>query len=93
MRHFADPKSGTGERIHRRVIVKVFDAAGTMTAHRILRAKPGHGIGAEGIEGILFQVADELEAKYPDDDFRLVPIGEAQFNFVWRGKRGKAASA
>lgn len=75
-----------GERIYRRIDVKVFLPDGTFKRER-LQAPPKSGFSPENIDKALTAVADNIERQFPQFDYRLVPLSAYQFNFVCVGPR------
>lgn len=50
---------------------------------RRVKAPPGRAITSNGIEQVLKQESDRIEAIFPDRNFRLVPLcGGKAFNIV-----------
>jgi hypothetical protein len=82
MKHFSERG-----RIYKSVKVKVFGIGNTTATTRVLRSSAGKGFSSEGVDEMLDAVAADLEHRFPDDEYSLVPLGETQFNFVWRGRR------
>lgn len=90
MKHFSagtvDGK-GKGTRAFKMVEVRVFNIENKgsyLTRHR---ARPGHIIAEDVVDKLLDQIADQIEKRFPGHDYQMVEVGEARFNFVWRGRR------
>jgi hypothetical protein len=41
----------------------------------------------ESINQYLDSVAAQVEKRFPNFEYSLVPLGQAHFNFVWKGYR------
>lgn len=50
-------------------------------------ARRGHVFTEASVDEYLESVADQVEKRFPNFDFELVRLGQAHFNFVWRGYR------
>lgn len=90
MKHFSAAQidgQGNGDRVFKLVIVRVFNIGNKGSYVTRHRARPGHGISEEAIDKRLEQVADQIEKRFPGHEYRMVEVGEAQFNFVWIGRR------
>jgi hypothetical protein len=70
---------------HTKIVVRVFYAGKAST--RILKPKPGHHWNDAGVDEILDWVGDQLEKRYPGEEFRIAPAGPGCFNFIHAGKR------
>jgi hypothetical protein len=70
------------ERMFKSVAMKVFLAGREKPVTRTYRAGPRSRFTSAGVDTLLEEVADHLEATFPDQEFRLVQIGPAAFNFV-----------
>ncbi len=55
-------------------------------------AGAGRVFTEDGITAVLEHVGNHLEQKFPGQDFRMIELGESEFNFVWAGghELGKA---
>jgi hypothetical protein len=93
MKRFAlhENSKETNELITKAVTVKVFALGNGSFTKRVLRARPGQGFTQNAVDGILESVADDLELRFPAEDFGFVQIGPNSFNFVHRGRRGETA--
>lgn len=84
------PKKGplqaeTGELLYRRVDCKIIRHGEVRRwSHH---AGKGKGFSALQIEEHLLEVADKIEKIFPNEDFKLVPLGPTTFNFVHTGSR------
>lgn len=83
MKHFTEG----GARVWKVVTVRIFNPGNA--SHRTIRrrADKGQGFADAAVDDILDGVAEHLEKYFPEHDYRLVPIGSGEFNFVWRGRR------
>jgi len=50
-------------------------------------ARPGHAFTEATVDRWIEDVADQVEKRFPNFEYELVPLGQAHFNFVWRGYR------
>ena len=87
MKHLTDGGSGKGERAFKLVLMRVFNIGNKGSYVTRHRARPGHVITEEAVDKLLDQVADQIEKRFPEQEYEMVEVGEAQFNFVWRGRR------
>jgi hypothetical protein len=81
-----------GGQLWRSVTVRVFNVGNDGKTTRKFFANPGHGFNEEGIDNLLEKVADDLERRLPNEQYSLVQVGPASFNFVWRETRGAPGS-
>jgi hypothetical protein len=49
---------------------------------KIVKTPPRKIFTADGIERMLLSLSQSIEKDYPDADFRLVPLGPAEFKFI-----------
>jgi hypothetical protein len=70
-----------GERLFKSVEIKIVPVAGEV-AKRTFRANPGRRFSSDGIYELLEKVIEHIETNFPGQEFHLVPIGPAAFNFV-----------
>lgn len=81
-----------GNKLVRRLEVTVIFPEGIFPP-KVMRykAEPKKGISSQGIDDTLDQISDDLEAKFPWWDFKLVPLSsrprEARYNIVCVGYR------
>jgi hypothetical protein len=86
------PHDAAGNRLFKRVDIKIFFPKDTMPVQKISqRAPAGKGFSADNIDEILMQVADQLDTRFPWWDFsyvELAPVGRtAAFRFNCVGYR------
>ncbi len=67
--------------------LKVFTPGNKGGFVRTVRAPKGRRFTEDGIEGVLVQMAGEIEKQWPNEEYSLVPIGAGAFNFVWRSTK------
>jgi hypothetical protein len=80
-------RSKSGEMCFKRVVIKVF-APGNRKSKTILQCAPeGKVFTSEGIDQLLEHISAQVERAYPTEEYRLAPVGSAQFNFVHIGPR------
>jgi hypothetical protein len=82
-------RTATGEKLYAEIRIRVFSENNKSSRLTKLRPDPGHGYTAEGIERKLEEAVELLDKQNTRDEFELVRIGPADFNFVWRGYRKK----
>jgi hypothetical protein len=71
----------------RHVKLKVFLPEQKKPLQYTHRAKPGMVFADAGIDQILDDVADNLEQRWPELEFRLVQVGIASYNFIYAGRK------
>jgi hypothetical protein len=81
------PRGINGERLYPSMTLKLFLPDNKKPFVRILRPPRGLYFNAELIEKQLLAAATEIEQKLPGQEYRLVPIGPAAFNFVCAGEK------
>lgn len=91
MKHYvATPKSDVGEKgelVFKLVIVRVFTPGNKDSFVMRHKARAGHVITQAAVDILLDRVTDQVDKRFPDDEFRFVDLGDAHFNFVWHAKR------
>lgn len=70
-----------------KISIRVFSEHNAGSKLFTQHARPGHAFTEEGIEEYLARVAGQVEKRFPNSEYDLVPLGQAHFNFVWRGYR------
>lgn len=70
--------------------VKFFQPGNKKYGQRVLHAPPGKVFTSDGIDAQLKRLADEIETKFPQWEYSLVPTGPNSFNFVCQGARVEA---
>lgn len=78
MAHFAN----NGERLYKSLVIKVQQPGTSKMIKSLVRAESGRGMNSDYIEKVLVKIADDLEKKFPEVPFRLVPLGPTAFNFT-----------
>ena len=73
--------------MNKNVRVRIFTPGNKRSWAKLISAPPRRVFKDEGIDEILQKVASDLEKRYPDEEFRLVPLGPREFNFVHVGER------
>ena len=89
MKHFSE---GGHEQLWKRVTIRTFNVENRGSFVRTFRARPGNGYSEKNIEKLLEQVAEQIERRFPGHEYELVELGEARFNFVWRGRQQPSPS-
>lgn len=69
------------------VIVKVFEPGNKVCRTRRCAALKGQRWTEHGIQQLLEFIASEIEVAMPLEEYELVELGAAAFNFVHRGAR------
>jgi hypothetical protein len=72
------------------LLIKVFNLGNNGHTLRILRPSAGRGWTSDGVDLILDKVAEDLDRRFPNEQFRLVELIGYQFNFVHAGPRATA---
>lgn len=67
--------------------VKIFDPGNKQGAPLIIRAPNGRQFTEKGVAAHLDNIANQLETRYPKDEFRMIELTGGQFNFVHQGER------
>lgn len=80
-------RTAGGIRLYPEIRIRIFSEGNKSSRLTKVRAAPGTGYTAEAIEQVLDDCAEQIEVRQPSDDFELVQVGPAEFNFVWRGYR------
>lgn len=84
MRAFLNSK---GDKLVKRIKVTLFTPGNKHKRTTIFAAGPGKGYNEDQIHNILDKFAAAVERQYPQEEFRLVPLGYSQFNIVHEGKK------
>ena len=79
----------TGARLHKSVKFRIFTPGNTGSTVKVFRARGRSGYAGEVIEKMIENMAEQVEKDHPNEEYQLVPIGLAQFNFVWRCRKGE----
>lgn len=74
------------------ITIRVFNVGNDGKTTRKFRAAPGKAYTEAHIDDLLYRVAEDLEKRFPREEFELVKVGPASFNFVWRSTRQAPAS-
>lgn len=81
------PRRGVGGVIYKQVRIRVFGVENKTRTTRTFTAPPGKGYNHEGIGELLDGIADDLDTRFPQDEWRMVDLAPNKFNFVWHCKR------
>jgi hypothetical protein len=65
--------------------IRVFAPGNKESKRYKLIPGPGQFFSPQGIEAQLDHFASELEKHWPQEVYKLVPLGPNAFNFVWQG--------
>jgi hypothetical protein len=71
----------------KKLTIKMFAPGNRTHKTVILAAGKGKVFKPGGEFDVLSNVADSLETQFPNDEFRMVQVGPAAFNFVWDRKK------
>lgn len=82
-------RSEHGEPLVKAVTLKIFQPGNRKSAKQVYRAPAGKGYAPEAVERILLRTANLIEKQLPTEEYHLVPIGPAAFNFVHAGRRAE----
>jgi hypothetical protein len=74
----------SGGLFHKTIRVRVFSIGNKHSSLTVKKAPQGKGFTEEGLEKYLDDITNDLEKRFPNEEFGLVAIGPAHFNFVWR---------
>jgi hypothetical protein len=80
-------KTKTGMLLFPAITIKVFNVGNHGCTMKRLRAAPGHMMSEKILERLLEAAAEDLEKRFPDDEWEAVDVGIGAVNLVWRGKR------
>lgn len=75
------------------VRVRVFNVENRGSTVRHFRADRGKSFTAAGVQAMLDAIVEDLDLRFPADEFDLVQVGAFAWNVVWRGKRQPPAVA
>ena len=67
----------------KKLTIKMFAPGNRTHKTVILAAGKGKVFKPGGEFDVLSRVAESLETQFPNDEFRMVQVGPAAFNFVW----------
>lgn len=81
---------GKDGHIHRRVKIRLVLPEGQKPIRFEVKAGPHRGFGDTGIDEVLENAAQQIEKRFPLWNFRLVPIADNAFNFIYAGLRDQA---
>lgn len=82
-----------GEPCFKRILVKIFTPDSKYPKKRMFHAPPGKILTPQGIESVLAQTVNAIEQKwFPGHDYRFVPVGPGEFNFVHEDECKKCAN-
>jgi len=79
----SDLKEKKSKAVAKRIQVRLFTRGNKKSNTIHLCAGSGKAFTQEGIDAILEHCANDLEQKFPDEEYRLVELAEDKFNFVW----------
>lgn len=71
---------------HTQLAIKVFDLGNKRATHRRITPKPGHHWNDKGVDEVLDHIAEDLEKRFPAEEFRVVQVGPGAYNFIHAGK-------
>ena len=70
------------EGVMKKITIKMFAPGNRTHKTVILAAGKGKVFNPGGEFDVLSNVADSLETQFPNDEFRMVQVGRAAFNFI-----------
>jgi hypothetical protein len=80
-------RTAGGIRLFPEVRIRIFSENNKSSRLTKVRPERGKGYTAEAVQQILDDLTEQLDIKNTRDEFEMVQIGPADFNFVWRGYR------
>ena len=80
-------RTKSGMRLFPAITIKVFNIGNRGCTVKRLRAAPGQMMSDAILERLLEAAADDLEKRFPEDEWEAVDVGIGAVNLVWRGKR------
>jgi hypothetical protein len=69
------------------ITVRIFELENRGSTRKNFHSPPGKSFTQVAVDNLLADISEQLEARYPDDEFGLVELRPFAFNIVWRGKR------
>lgn len=67
--------------------VRIFLPGNKKSQRQTITAPAGKEWNDSGIESCLERIADNIEKQFPQEEYKLVALGSAEFNFVNLGPR------
>lgn len=80
-------RTKSGELLFPAITIKVFNVGNRGCTAKRMRAAPGQMFSEKILERLLDAAAEDLEKRFPDDEWEAVDVGIGAVNLVWRGKR------
>lgn len=81
-----------GQACFKRILVKVFPPGNKSPKKRLFRAPPGKMLTPQGVDSVLTQTVNAIEQEwFPGHEYRFVPIGPGEFNFIHEDECKKCA--
>lgn len=80
-------RAKSGDLLFPAITIKVFNIENRGCTKKRLRAAPGQMFSGVILERLLEAASDDLEKRFPDDEWEAVEVGIGAVNLVWRGKR------
>jgi hypothetical protein len=84
--------SETGEVLHKQLLIKILIPQSDRFHRSVIKAEAGTGMNKQMITDYLAAASLEVQEAFPTHQFRMVQVGEAEFNFVPTGIRIANAS-
>jgi hypothetical protein len=84
-------KRKDGSSGYKRIEIRIFGPENKDSKLHIIQAQPGAHYPEAQVEGILENFAEKIETAAPEEEYEIVEIGPARFNFVWRGRKPSPA--
>jgi hypothetical protein len=72
-----------GEPLYKKAKAKIFLPGNQKHMVKEMRAPAGRGFKAEAIDKWLKDLSELIDKQFEGHEYRLVPLGETSFNFVW----------
>lgn len=78
-------------RLFPTLTIKVFEIENRGYTRRFFRTR-GKVFSRENVDSLIAAVAEDLDKKFPRDQWEAVEVGPGAINIVWRGKREAPAT-
>lgn len=69
--------------LFRNIRIRIFSPGNKRSTRKIFSPPAGKYFTAGGVNAQLGHTAAQIEKNFPGHEYKLVPLGPAEFNFVW----------